>query len=142
MKPMPRQITHLVIHCTATPQTTTVASIQRYWRDNLKWKSPGYHRIIQPNGVAIKLAEDATVCNGVAGHNKTSIHISYIGGVDKDNKPLDNRTPQQVYSMVALIKQYKEWYPGLVICGHRDFAGVKKACPSFDVAAWLKTLNL
>jgi hypothetical protein len=27
--------------------------------------------------------------------------------------------------------------PGLIVRGHRDWPGVAKACPSFDVAAWL-----
>ena len=39
-----RQIKYLVVHCTATPQTTTVGSIQRYWQDKLKWKANGYLR--------------------------------------------------------------------------------------------------
>lgn len=80
--------------------------------------------------------------NGVAGHNATSIHISYIGGVDKNNKPVDNRTIGQRITMLQLLKVLKEDYPTAVICGHRDFAGVKKACPSFDVATWLKTVGL
>jgi N-acetylmuramoyl-L-alanine amidase len=137
-----RRIKNIVLHCTATPQSAKVESIQRYWREHLKWKSPGYHRIIQPDGNVVKLAEDSQVCNGVAGHNSVSIHISYIGGVDSNNKPLDNRTPQQVAAMVQLIKEYHAKYPDARICGHRDFPGVNKACPSFDVAAWVKTLNL
>ena len=138
-----RNIKNIVLHCTATPQSAKIENIQRYWRDHLKWKSPGYHRIIQPDGTVVKLAEDSTICNGVAGHNSVSIHISYIGGVGDDNRtPLDNRTQAQIASMVALVKEYKAKYPGARVCGHRDFPGVAKACPSFDVAAWLKANNL
>ena len=30
-----RTITHLVVHCTATPKNTTIASIRRYWKEAL-----------------------------------------------------------------------------------------------------------
>jgi N-acetylmuramoyl-L-alanine amidase len=137
-----RKITHIVLHCTATPQHTTVASIQNYWRKILGWRSPGYHRIIKPDGNVVMLASDDKIVNGVAGHNANSIHLSYIGGVDGANKPVDNRTTKQKESMIQLITELKVKYPGVIICGHRDFPGVAKACPSFDVAAWLKEVGL
>jgi hypothetical protein len=27
-------------------------------------------------------------------------------------------------------------FPNAVVCGHRDFAGVSKECPSFDAKTW------
>lgn len=87
-----RTITHIVLHCTATPQSTTVASIQRYWKDILKWKAPGYHHIILPSGQVVDLLPIDKVSNGVAGHNAHSIHISYFGGVDAKGRAVDNRT--------------------------------------------------
>ena len=30
-------------------------------------------------------------------------------------------------------------YPNAIIQGHRDFDGVRKSCPRFDVKEWLKT---
>lgn len=139
---MNRKITHIVLHCTATQQSTTVASIRRYWREILKWRSPGYHRIILANGNVVVLAEDAQLANGVAGHNAHSIHISYIGGIDGNGVPLDNRTTAQRTTMERLVKELKEQYPEAVVVGHRDFPGVKKACPSFSVATWLKEVGL
>jgi N-acetylmuramoyl-L-alanine amidase len=62
-----RRIDFITIHCSATPQTATVASIQRYWREVLKWKSPGYHAIIAADGTVTRLAPDEAICNGVAG---------------------------------------------------------------------------
>ncbi|MCH5690064.1 N-acetylmuramoyl-L-alanine amidase [Niabella sp. W65] len=90
-----RQIKYIVIHCTATPQTTTVKSIQNYWRNNLGWKMPGYHYIVNPNGTVISLLPIDQVSNGVAGYNSNSIHISYIGGVGAGGVPVDNRTDWQ-----------------------------------------------
>ena len=136
-----RRITHIVIHCTATSQRATVESIRRYWRETLKWNRPGYHRIIEPDGTLRVLAADNEVCNGVAGHNSTALHVSYIGGVI-NNRPADNRTNAQLVTMERQIREWKRLYPNAVICGHRDFPGVNKACPSFDVAAWLKAIGL
>lgn len=127
-----RNITHIVVHCTATAQTATVSSIQRYWRTTLGWKSPGYHIVVTPGGAAIRLAEDHQTTNGVRGHNASSLHISYIGGVDANNKPMDNRTPEQKETLLLMIKDWLQRYPDAIVCGHRDFPGVTKACPSFD----------
>lgn len=127
-----RNITHLVVHCTATPQATTVGSIMRYWRDNLGWKSPGYHYIIDPSGHVMQLQAEDKIANGVKGHNATSIHISYIGGVDASGKPSDNRTTSQKTAIAATLSILRKRYPKAIIQGHRDFPGVKKACPSFD----------
>ncbi len=51
-------------------------------RRGLGWKAVGYHKIIEPNGNIMTLATDDKVTNGVAGHNSTSLHVSYIGGKD------------------------------------------------------------
>jgi N-acetylmuramoyl-L-alanine amidase len=136
-----RTIRHIVIHCTATPQNATVENIQRYWRRNLGWKSPGYHYLIEANGLVHNLQPIELPSNGVAGHNATSIHISYIGGVN-GKKAVDNRTPKQIEAMIRLVREMKYKFPKAMIIGHRDFKGVNKACPSFDVAQWLKSVGL
>ena len=137
-----RSITHIVLHCTAGPQTQTVEAIQNYWRKSLGWKKPGYHYLIKPDGEAVNLLPIEQVSNGVAGHNANSIHISYIGGVDSKLRPMDNRTEGQKLMQIDLIKRFKAMYPKAAVCGHRDFPGVKKACPSFDVKSWLKSVGL
>lgn len=137
-----REIKYIVLHCTATQPYATVEAIQRYWREQLKWKAPGYHYIVSANGGVKQLAEESAVTNGVAGFNSVSIHVSYIGGVDPKNQPADTRTPDQLASMKALVKKLKARYPKAIIQGHRDFPRVAKACPSFEVAAWLKRENI
>jgi N-acetylmuramoyl-L-alanine amidase len=134
---MKRAIKYIAIHCTATPQNTAVASIQRYWRDSLGWKSPGYHLLIEPNGTINRLMDFNGVANGVKGFNKETIHISYIGGVDKNGKPVDNRTAVQKEAILKCIKEVIDWSENkcLIIQGHRDFPNVNKACPSFDAKA-------
>jgi len=136
-----RQIKHIVIHCTATAQHATVQAIQNYWKNNLKWKSPGYHKIIQPDGRVVTLAEDEAVCNGVAGHNAASLHVSYIGGIDAKGNAKDNRTPQQKAAMEQVVREWLGKHPGARVLGHRDFPGVAKACPSFDVKTWWESVS-
>lgn len=135
-----REIKFLAVHCTATPQTATVSSIQSYWRNVLKWKMPGYHFIIKPDGDVVQLLEIEKVSNGVKGFNSVSINISYIGGVDSQNKPIDNRTEAQKKALLDLLKKLKKQFPKAVIQGHRDFPEVKKACPSFNAKTEYKHL--
>jgi N-acetylmuramoyl-L-alanine amidase len=136
-----RNISFIAVHCTATPQTTTIASIQNYWRNNLKWRSSGYHVIITPDGKINRLAPDEAICNGVAGFNSVSLHVSYIGGVDANGKAIDNRTPQQKAALYEVLTTWKRLYPNAIIQGHRDFPRVKKACPSFNAKAEYKDIK-
>lgn len=133
-----RTIKYIVVHCTATPPNTTVESIKRYWKDVRKWgDTPGYHYIILRDGTIVQLLAEDKNSYGVYAHNSESISIAYIGGVDKDNKPIDNRTPAQKHAMFNKIIELTEKYTSAQVKGHRDFDGVKKACPCFDVKTWL-----
>jgi len=139
-----RNIKYLVVHCTASPQTQKVKDILHYWKATLGWKSPGYHVLVEPNGTAHELQNIAQPSNGVKGFNANSIHISYIGGVDKDGKAVDNRTPEQKETILRYLRDWKKKFPGARILGHRDFSPDKngngrvdpweriKECPSFD----------
>ncbi len=132
-----RAIRHIVVHCTATPPETTIESIKSYWKDQLGWKNPGYHYIIKRSGEIVQLLGTSLIANGVAGQNKYAVHIAYIGGVDKNGNPYDNRTFEQKEAMFDLLLKLADKYPLAKILGHRDFPGVTKACPSFDVKSWL-----
>lgn len=147
---MKRIIKYLVVHCTATPPDTTIESIQAYWKTELHWKNPGYHYVIKRNGEIVKLNDENNISNGVAGNNKHAIHISCIGGIDKDGKPIDNRTPSQIHALFNKLVALSEKYPAATILGHRDFSPDKnnngiidyyewiKSCPAYDVKEWLK----
>lgn len=135
-----RDIKYIVVHCTATPQTTSVESIKQYWKTHLGWKMPGYHFMIKPDGEIVQLLEIEKISNGVKGFNSVSINISYIGGVDSENRPIDNRTPAQKRSLTDLLTKLKKEFPKAIIQGHRDFPNVKKACPSFNAKEEYKNL--
>lgn len=137
---MSREIKNIVIHCTATSQNAQVSSIVKYWRNVLGWKSPGYHLLIDKFGNIHQLQHFDKMANGVRGHNTDSIHVSYIGGVE-DGVPRDNRTEAQKKSMAKAIIYLLQKYPGAELKGHRDFEGVKKACPSFSVKEYYSKLK-
>lgn len=135
---MSRDIHYIVVHCTATPPDTKIENIQRYWKEQLHWKNPGYHFIIRRDGIIVQLQSTQKIANGVAGYNEQSIHISYIGGIDKEGKPTDNRTKEQQETLFDKLIALSEKYPHAKILGHRDFPNVKKSCPCFDVSTWLQ----
>ena len=133
-----RNIDYIVIHCTATQPNATKQAILNYWKNTLKWKNVGYHRLVDANGIIHELARFEQITNGVRGYNSNSIHFSYIGGIDAVGNPKDTRTLKQKESLLYLIKQAKKQFPNAIVQGHRDFKGVAKACPSFDVKKWLQ----
>jgi N-acetylmuramoyl-L-alanine amidase len=135
-----RTITHIVVHCSATGQDAKVEAIQRYWKQNLGWKSPGYHYIIEADGKETQLLTIAQPSNGVKGWNKSIINICYIGGVDKLGKPIDNRTDAQKKQLYTRLKALKTMFPQAIIQGHKDFPNVAKACPSFDAKSEYKNI--
>jgi N-acetylmuramoyl-L-alanine amidase len=137
-----REVKYIVIHCTATQPETKIEAIQKYWREVKGWKDvPGYHYIIKGNGEVVKLLEETKNSYGVYAHNNECISISYIGGIDKTGKPKDTRTRAQENAMFDKIVELTEKYPKANVVGHRDFPGVNKACPSFDVKTWLSNYN-
>ena len=127
-----RNINYIAIHCTATQPESSIASIQNYWKNNLGWKNPGYHYIIDRFGNVVNLLPIELVSNGVQGYNSQTINISYVGGIDKSGKPKDTRTEAQKQSILKILKELRVKFPKAKIQGHRDFPNVKKACPSFD----------
>lgn len=137
-----RQIKYLVLHCTAGPQHQTTDAIKAYWVNVLGWKNPGYHFLINADGTIEQLLPIDQVSNGVAGFNSNSIHISYKGGVDAKGNAIDNRTPAQISAQIQLLKKFKKQFPSAEIKGHNEFPGVTKACPSFSVKKWLKTVDI
>ena len=135
-----REIKYIVIHCSASQPNTKKEAIINYWKNTLKWKTVGYHRLIDANGVIHELAKYEQVTNGVKGYNSQSIHFSYIGGIDQSGRPKDTRTIKQKESLLYLVKQAKKQFPNAIVQGHKDFKNVAKACPSFDAKSEYKDI--
>lgn len=131
-------IKYLTIHCAATPEGRDVSpEIVEQW-DIAKFGQKSYHWIIPLNGDAHKSLADDRIGAHVGGHNSGNIGVCYVGGMDAHMAaPKDTRNEAQKTTLRTLVRTYVERYPGIIIRGHRDWPGVTKACPSFDVAEWL-----
>jgi N-acetylmuramoyl-L-alanine amidase len=134
-------IRYLTIHCTATPEgRANTAEEIKAW-DIARFGQASYHWVIELDGNAVRQLEDSERGAHVAHNNTGNIGISYVGGterLDAGGAPKDTRTPEQRATLKRLIQYYQARYPGLVVQGHRDWPAVNKACPSFDVHAWMR----
>jgi len=134
-----RRITHIVIHCTATPagREVSVKEIDR-WHRARGFAKIGYHYVIHLDGTVSVGRPEREAGAHVSGWNATTIGVSYVGGVSADDHDLarDTRTPAQKEAMEKLVRELVGRYPGAEVLGHRDFPGVAKACPSFDARKW------
>lgn len=148
---------YLVIHCTATPEgrEVTAADIRHWHTDPVAkggrgWKQVGYTDLFHLDGTRERLVdnnEDAEVdpwevTNGAAGYNSVSRHIVYAGGCSEDGKSAkDTRTEAQKTALTQYVREFYERFPQVRIVGHREL-NPKKACPSFDVQAWLRSIGI
>ena len=137
MKGIDREITEIIIHCSATkPRQKVDASTIDRWHRQRGFTMIGYHYVILPKG-RIELGRPLDMVGAhCKGHNLHSIGICYVGGLDANGKPADTRTPQQRASMKVLVKLLLKVWPQATIHGHCEFAA--KACPCFDVEKWME----
>ena len=130
-------IKFLTIHCAATPEGRHVDAATISAWDQAKFGQTSYHHVVELDGADIRTLRDDQKGAHVGGANTGNIGICYVGGVDAKGNPKDTRTPAQKESLRRLVAEYRAAHPGLVVRGHRDWPGVRKACPSFDVATAL-----
>ncbi|MBQ4503957.1 MAG: lysozyme [Alistipes sp.] len=150
------QLKRLVIHCTDTPEGRKVSSDDiRSWHTSPTsqggrgWKQVGYTDMFHLDGTVERLVknnEDANVdpweiTNGAKGYNSTSRHIVYVGGRAATSKtPKDTRTEEQKEAMKQYVLDFHRRHPDVAIVGHNALSN--KACPSFDVPAWLREIGI
>ena len=152
---MSKKIQYLVIHCTATPEGREVTKEEiMQWHTLPKpkgrgWKQVGYTDIVHLDGRVENLVKNNNddivdgfeITNGVTNMNSVCRHIVYVGGLAKDGKtPKDTRTGNQKIAMGNFVREFNRKFPHVTIVGHNHFAA--KACPSFDVAEWLKIIRV
>ncbi|CAB4139279.1 lysozyme [uncultured Caudovirales phage] len=159
-----RTIDTIVIHCAATSPSMDIgaAEIDR-WHRARGWFGCGYHFVIRRNGVLESASTSrcrplfqagAHVGDCGPGWNARSIGICLAGGVSEadppgfsanTSKPEDNFTEAQRSTLIRLLRTLRDQFPFSRILGHRDLIketkAPPKACPSFDVAAFLKQAN-
>ncbi|MES2300552.1 MAG: N-acetylmuramoyl-L-alanine amidase [Pseudomonadota bacterium] len=130
----------LTIHCAATPEGRDNTAAQVNAWDIEKFGQISYHWVIELDGDTVRGLPDNVKGAHVGKANTGNIGICYVGGTASLNaggRPKDTRTKAQKIALRTLIRTYQARYPGIVVRGHRDWPGVAKACPSFDVAQWI-----
>ena len=127
-----RKIDLIVIHCSATRETKSFPVTSLIACHDARFGFTGYHYYITKDGQVYQTRHENLPGAHVKHYNQHSIGICYEGGLDKDGKPKDTRTPEQKATLVALLRSLREDYPEAVILGHRDVPGVRKDCPCFD----------
>ncbi len=136
-----RKITEIIIHCSATQEGKDFSAkhIRRWHVNGNGWSDIGYHYVVRLSGIIDLGRAEETIGAHSKGHNRNSIGICYVGGLDIKGNPKDTRTEQQDVALVNLLQALKEKYPEANVIGHNEVSG--KACPSFDVQESYGWLN-
>jgi len=136
----------IVLHCTDTPQSMRVTkNMLENWGRERGWRRQllGYKGLVHQTGELEVLVPDNgdefidpwEITNGARGYNHKAWHYAYAGG-----KGGDTRTIAQVNTMAELCTTLAGKYNWLKIAGHDQLSS--KACPSFDVPSWLRSIGL
>lgn len=131
LKKSKRSINMIIVHCTATIEGKeySVAEVRK-WHLKRGFSDIGYHYLVGLDG-RVHEGRNVNISGAhTAGYNAHSIGVCYVGGLDKDGKAKDTRTPAQKAALKRLLTDLKKMYPHASIHGHREFAN--KACPCFD----------
>lgn len=133
-----RNIQYIAVHCTASHQSQTIEGLKQEFKRK-GWINPGYHYVVSSDGKITQLLDEDKVSNGVKGFNAVSINVAYIGGIDTNGKPIDNRTDAQKASLRSLLKILHKRYPTAVIQGHRDFSPDLNKDGKITPNEWMKS---
>jgi N-acetylmuramoyl-L-alanine amidase len=150
-----RRINLIAVHCTATLEGRPfhVADIRSMHR-RLGWSDIGYHWLIGINGELWLGRSEAQLGSHIKGHNAGSIGVCYVGGIGRDGKAKDTRTPAQIATMAQLLRTKRTEFPEAIMRGHRDMSPDKdgdgkvephewlKMCPCFDVVTWCRSVGI
>jgi N-acetylmuramoyl-L-alanine amidase len=135
----------IIIHCAATKprQDIGVRTIHGWHLDRGIYSNrgpSGYHFVIRRSGL-VELGRDMRAIGAHAlGYNDESVGVCLVGGVNNKLEPEDNFTDDQFASLKALVVMLKLVFPSAVLCPH-NMVNAMKACPSFDVYEWQKTID-
>lgn len=130
-----RQIKEIILHCSATKEGKdfSAADIRR-WHLQRGFNDIGYHFVVKRDGTVEQGRDINRIGAHCLNHNRRSIGICYIGGLDSTGMPADTRTAPQRVALPALIRRLRRHHPTATIHGHREFAA--KACPCFNAAEY------
>ena len=131
-----RQIKRVILHCSATKENQDIDSATiRAWHTSppRNWSDIGYHFVVKLDG-SIESGRPINRAGAhTKGHNKDSIGVCYVGGLDQSGHPKNTLTTEQRRAIKRLCRALcLVLNQPLDLHGHREFSA--KACPSFEVA--------
>lgn len=147
-----RAITEIIVHCSATrPEWMAGHDVNakrdeiRRWHLDRGWRDIGYHAVIDRDG-SIATGRDTDhdgdvweeIGAHVAGRNSTTLGVCLLGGhgSNENDQFADNFTPEQDAALRKWIAARRAEFPSIAkVSGHNEYAA--KACPGFQVGAWL-----
>jgi N-acetylmuramoyl-L-alanine amidase len=147
----PRRVVRaIVVHCSATRPSADigVAAIRRWHTEPRPkgpgWSDVGYHYVVGRRGVVEPGRPVERPGAHVAGRNADTIGVCLVGGLLENGAapagepatPLELYTAPQLLALKALLVGLLHAHPGAEVVGHRDYPGVAKACPCWDVRRW------
>jgi hypothetical protein len=145
-----RNTEYLFIHCTASREGLDLDLdwFLDFFKYDRGWSRPGYSflvlldgtiEVMWPNNLdGVTTLDEIT--NGAYGYNNRSIHIAYVGGVDRFLRPKDTRTPEQKTAIDKLVQSITCKIPNIQVLPHYA-VNSGKACPSFNVEREYNYLN-
>ena len=144
-------VDEIIVHCSATRPdwmagatlAAQVAEIRRWHttpeaQGGRGWKDIGYHWIIGRDGKVAQGRSEKVIGAHVIDHNRGTIGICLIGGASStETDPFGrNFTGAQDVTLRQMIQGISMRTRIRRISGHNQYAA--KACPGFNVPAWLK----
>lgn len=142
---MKHNINKIVIHCSAT-RSSSDYTFEQLERDHRKrgFNECGYNYYIRKEGTVHEGREIGQTLAHAKGFNSNAIAICYEGGLDRNGKAADTRTPQQKQALYNIVIFCKTLWPLADVLGHRDLSPdlngdgkitpneYMKECPCFD----------
>lgn len=119
----------IIIHCTASHQSNTIADIRKSFL-NRGFKDIGYHYIVMPDGDCVCTRSVTEVGAHCIGHNKTSIGVAWLGGLDGSR----NITPEQRFSLNCRVVFLFKWliFDFDTLATHHYY-NHGKSCPNYSL---------
>ncbi|QDP66719.1 MAG: putative endolysin [Prokaryotic dsDNA virus sp.] len=129
-----RDLNRIILHCSATVRGAHYdVETLRQWHKARNFKDIGYHYVIYLDGTVHKGRPIEEQGAHTRGHNKDSVGVCYIGGIDDvSRKAKDTMTPAQDIAFIRLVRALRMVFGNLTISGHNQYTK-NKACPCFDV---------
>lgn len=147
-----RDVNAIVVHGAWTKPGVDVGVEEiREWHRDRGFSDIGYHYVIRRDGTVEEGRSIKKPGAHVKGHNSDTIGICLVGGRDDEGHHTDgleelakqeilwqfNYSRRQMFALDELVLKLEAELGGPVKkTGHRDFPGVAKRCPGFDVAAY------